>query len=292
MSKESSEAQATARRRVRVLDIDAGQAFTDGIDAIYDGRHDVIVVRGAFDATLMAQAGEQCESGDVDLGWSRPNRTMPVEDLQILGTDNPATPSYQSPRGASLEAYLASAAANDAKADAVFPAGYDVVGAIRAVLGQFAGGRPVDLARSGDGRRFVPYTVRRMPDGKQIGIHHDYHYQLDLYRELSTQLDTATLVSYVTTLREPEGGGELFVYGATSDATDLPRLPNGFAFDLAAIEARYDCARIVTHAGDLFLLASGRCLHRVSRVQGPRARVTMGGFLALDRPHQRVLFWS
>jgi hypothetical protein len=292
MVKETSQTRTNARRRVEVLDIDACHAVADGINAIYDGRHDVIVVRGAFDATLMARAGERCDADEVDLGWTRPNRAMPVEDLQILGTDNPATPSYQSPRGASLEAYLASAAANDGKAGVVFPPGYDVVGAIRAVLGQFAGGLPVEVASSGDGRRFVPYTLRRMPDGKQIGIHHDNHYQLDLYRELAAELDTTTLVSYVATLREPVSGGELFVYGATSDASDLPRLANGFAFDLAAIESRYDCARIVTHPGDLFLLAAGRCLHRVGRVQGPRARVTMGGFLALDRPHQRVLFWS
>ena len=44
--------------------------------------------------------------------------------------------------------------------------------------------------------------------------------------------------------------------------------------------------------GDVFLLASGRCLHRVSPIQGAKARVTMGGFLALDKPRERVLFWS
>ena len=117
---------------------------------------------------------------------------MPVEDLQILGTDNPATPSYQSPRGASLEAYLASAAANDAKADWCSRQGM------------------TSSARS------APCTGNLQADARSIS------------RGL------ATLVSHVTTLREPEGGG----------------------------------------------------------VQGPTARVTMGGFLALDRPHQRVLFWS
>ena len=44
--------------------------------------------------------------------------------------------------------------------------------------------------------------------------------------------------------------------------------------------------------GDLFLLASGRCLHRVGKISGPKARVTMGGFLALDKARERVLFWS
>jgi hypothetical protein len=32
---------------------------------------------------------------------------------------------------------------------------------------------------------FQPVTIRRLVEGKQIGIHHDFHYGLDLYRELS-----------------------------------------------------------------------------------------------------------
>jgi hypothetical protein len=40
------------------------------------------------------------------------------------------------------------------------------------------------------------------------------------------------------------------------------------------------------------VFASGRCLHRVNRIDGPRARVTMGGFLALDKDGRRVFYWS
>jgi hypothetical protein len=42
----------------------------------------------------------------------------------------------------------------------------------------------------------------------------------------------------------------------------------------------------------LFLFASARLLHRVSPVDGPQARFTMGGFLALDKARERVLYWS
>jgi hypothetical protein len=217
---------------------------------------------------------------------------MPVEDLQLLGTDTPATPTYQAPRGATLEAYLASAATHGSEAVAVFRPGFDATNEIRGVLSQFSGGRPVEVPRASDGRAYVPFTIRRLVDGKQIGIHHDYHYRLDLYQELSRQLDTRTLISYVATLRTPLAGGELFVYGATSDAADVPKLPNGFSYDLAAIEERYDCARFVMNAGDLFLLASSRCLHRVGPISGPKARITMGGFLALGKARERVLFWS
>ncbi len=259
---------------------------------MYDDGLDVIVVRGALDGALLAQVGEQLDSGAREVAWSRPNEKMPIEDLQLLGTDTPATPTFQAPRGASLDAYLNSAATHASRAAAVFDDGFDAAREIRTVLSRFSGARPVELPHANDGRAYVPFTIRRLVDGKQIGIHHDYHYRLDLYRELSQQVDTRTLVSYVATLQAPTSGGELFVYGAASDDADLPKLPNGYSYDLAAIEERYDHARIATRAGDLFLLASGRCLHRVDRISGPRARITMGGFLALDKSRERVLFWS
>ncbi len=294
MPEQSSPTAAAQRRPVRFLVVDASDlaAVGDGIENLYAGAFDVIVVRGAFDAVTLADVGQRLDSDDRDPGWSRPNVKMPVEDLQVLGTDTPATPTYQAPRGTSLDAYLASAAAHAGEAEAVFEPGFDAVGKIAALLGRFAGGRPVQLAHADDGRPYAPFTIRRLVDGKQIGVHHDYHYRLELYNELSQQVDTGTLVSYVATLRAPQAGGELFVYGAISDATDVPKLANGFSYDLPAIEARYDCVRLEMNAGDLFLLAAGRCLHRVGRIAGPQARITMGGFLAFDRVRERVLFWS
>ena len=283
---------SSVRGSVRFLDVDArdSSAVANGIEDLYDNAVDVIVVRDAFDREAMAEVGERLDRDDPS--WSRPNETMPVEDVQLLGTDTPATPTFRTPRGASLDAYLSSAAAHVGEAAAVFDAGFDAADEIRAALSRYSGSRPVESARTGDGRSYAPFTIRRLADGRQIGVHHDYHYRLDLYRELAEQVDTGTLISYVATLQSARAGGELLVYSATSDAPDLPKLPNGYSYDLAAIEARYDCATVATNPGDLFLLASGRCLHRVARIAGAQARITMGGFLALDRSRERVLFWS
>jgi len=285
---------ASSRRRVRAVDLPAADAaaVANGIEALYDDQFDVIVIRGAFPAGDLDAAGARLDRDDEDAGWSRPNEKMPVEDLQVLGTDIPATPTYQNPRGASLESYLASAVRHEAATAGVFADGFDATVQIQTVLARCSGGRPVRVPEAADGRRYVPFTVRRLTDGKQIGLHHDFHYKLPLYAELAPRLDTTTLVSYVATLRAPEAGGELFVYGVTPDTPDAPKLPNGFSWDLDAIEQRYDVARFVMGAGDLFLLASGRCLHRVGKIAGPRARVTMGGFLAMDKARREVLFWS
>jgi hypothetical protein len=281
-------------RRVRSVEVRAADptAASNAIEDLYNDVVDVVLARGAFARGPLETAGDWLDRDDSDPGWTRPNQRMPVEDIQILGTTTPATPTYQAPRGGSLDTYLQDAEHHHGDADRVFAETLNPTEEIRRVLSRYAGGRPVDVPVAADGRRYLPYTLRRLVDGKQIGIHHDYHYPLPLYSELAPHLDTRTLVSWVFTLRTPQAGGDLFVYAATSNAPDVPKMPNGFQYDLAAIEARYDSARITPDVGDLFLLASGRCLHRVERISGPHARVTMGGFLALDTAGTRVYFWS
>ena len=69
-------------------------------------------------------------------------------------------------------------------------------------------------------------------------------------------------------------------------------MPNGFSWDLPGVETALWFGPIKTDTGDLFLFASARLLHRVAPIAGPRARFTLGGFLALDAKRERVLFWS
>ena len=288
------QAPAPARRTVRFVDIDMAEAgaAANGIEDLYDDRLDAIIVRRAFSPELFGEIGRQLDRDDSGRPWTRPNEKMPVEDVQLLGTDTPATPTYAAPRGGSLEDYLAGAAKFRPTMEQAFDSTFVPGDQFGRVLAQFAGGRPAEVPVSSDGRSYLPATLRRLVDGKQIGIHHDYHYQLALYEELRQQVDTTTLVSFVAMLQAPDAGGELFVYGVTPTTPDVPKMPNGFQYDLAAIEARYDSASFKVGAGDLFLIASGRCLHRVAKIEGPHARVTMGGFLALDKGRKRVLFWS
>lgn len=285
--------QETLMRTVRSIDVPAADinGAENAIEDLYNDAIDVVVVRQALLVEPLIAAGERLDRGDRDPGWAHPNQKMPVEDIELLGTDTPATPTYQNPRGASLDEYLESAQRHRADAQ-VFGDEFNAGQEIHKALARFSGGRPVVTAKATDGRQYVPFTIRRLADGKQIGIHHDYHYGLPMYSDLAPQLDTRTLVSYVVTLQRPETGGDLFVYAVTPTTPDAPKLPNGFSFDLAAIEQRYHSARFTMEAGDLFLLASGRCLHRVDRIVGPRARVTMGGFLALDKERRQVLYWS
>ena len=275
----------TVGRVVRSADVDVADAgrLSNAIDQMYEDRLDVIVIRRALDPARLAAVGEQLDRDDTSAAWARPNARMPIEDIQVLGSDIPATPTYSAPTGASLDAYLESAKGHQAATAGLFDQDFNVAGEFRRVLGQFADGRPVDIPVADDGRQYVPFTIRRLVDGRQIGLHHDYHYPLALYSQLAPKLDTRTLISFVATLRRPEAGGELFVYAVTPDTPNPPKMPNGFQWDLEAVEKRFHWTSFETNPGDLFLLASGRCLHRIGRVAGPRARVSMGGFLALDK---------
>ena len=148
------------------------------------------------------------------------------------------------------------------------------------------------LSSGENAAKFSPFTVRRLTEGKGIGLHHDYHYPLPVYNDLAPQLDTRILVSFVVALRKPDAGGELVVYRVSRDTPNPPKQANGWAWDLEALEQRFPAAKFTTDVGDMFVFASGRCLHRVAPVVGPRARITMGGFLALDKAGSRVMFWS
>ncbi len=68
---------------------------------------------------------------------------MPVEDIQILGTDTLATPTYRAPRGGSLEAYLEGTLRHREEAARVFGPGFNARMEVEKVLNQFGGGRPV-----------------------------------------------------------------------------------------------------------------------------------------------------
>ncbi len=265
-------------------------ARANGIEELYDGGLDVIVLRGALPAAVLGPAGARIDADGGSVSWARPNQKNPAEDIRMLGM--PATPTYASPAGPDPDTYFAQAESTRRHAPAQFGGGWDPVPAIEGTLGRFAGGRPVTLPARADGRGFQPFTIRRLPDGTGIGLHHDYHFPLALYDELRAASDTSTLLSFFVIVQAPSGGGELTVYPISPDEPDPPKLPNGWAWDVPAVEARYPGEAFTLATGDLFLFASGRCLHRVNPVAGATARITMGGFLSLSAARDRVLYWS
>jgi len=274
--------------KVADLPVDRIDDIRNAIEDLYERRLDVATVRQAWREPQLAAVASVLDTGEKDPGWNRPNAVMPPEDIQVLGTA--ATPTYSTPTGPTLDRYLEDAGWYDKSP--LFGGNIDPAAAIATALARHAGGRPVELLETPTGKRFSPFTVRRLAEGKGIGLHHDLHTSLAMFQDIAPGLDRRTLVSYVFTLQGPEAGGELCVYDCAPDEPNAPKLANGFSWDLAGVEQRYGSVKVHTDTGDLFLFASARLLHRVAPVVGKRARFTLGGFLALDASRERVLFWS
>src|SRR5262249_34140096 len=179
---ETKDARTRAKVRSVLSDASEKEQYSNVINHIYDDALDLFQLRNAFPAEAMADLARKLDRDRDSISWARPNAVMPPADIFLLGTDTPATPTFKTPRGASLEAYLESASRHDAATAELVSSQFDFITSIEETLSQLAGGKPVSVPVSTDGRRYVPYTLRLLGDGKQIPIHNDYHYPLALYK--------------------------------------------------------------------------------------------------------------
>lgn len=277
-------------RDIRVNEIAADEvdAHASAIEDIHQGRLDALVVQRGFPEAVRRAILARVAAGG-DLPWLRPNRTGPQADIRVLGVA--ATPTFETPGGPPVDAYFTDAARYDAIYDRLPGAEPGVPHHLEAVLGRLSGGRSVERLVRPDGRSFAACTVRVLPEGQRIIVHNDHsHFQLPVYRDVVDRLDTSASLSFLVLLQAPESGGELVIHGVTH-ADPVPRLPGGMP-DGAAIQERYPARRIAMAEGDLMLFAAGRLYHHVAPVVGSRPRITLGGFLTLDRDHRSVVYWN
>src|SRR5262249_55894876 len=128
---------------IRSVDLDARDLspVRDGIVDLYEDRLDVIMIRGAFSREAIAAVGAELDRNDRGPGWANPNARIPSEDIQVIGTA--ATPTYSTPQGPTVDAYVAGAQKVQSSAAQLFA--FDPADEFRRVLAQLAGGRPVGI---------------------------------------------------------------------------------------------------------------------------------------------------
>ena len=105
------------------------------------------------------------------------------------------------------------------------------------------------------------------------------------------RFDRETLLSWFVTLQPAEAQGALTIYGLWGSDPDPPMLPSRF-LDIEVLENDYEKRTLSLQAGDLVIFDSGRHVHRVTPVEGTRARLTLGGFMTFDRTRAELAFWS
>jgi hypothetical protein len=156
-------------------------------------------------------------------------------------------------------------------------------------------GLEVSVPVAPDGRRYAPCTARRLVPGGTI----DLHCELETRRfgtmsALSSLADLSAQLSFYAPMVLPDGGGELHVYPLRfedGEGAALGRMSRSAPATITWAEG-HGVSIPRPRVGDLLVFDAGRHFHRVSRVEGDRARWTIGGFLARSRDGTQLLQWS
>jgi len=148
---------------------------------------------------------------------------------------------------------------------------------------------------------FLPFSVRVVFPGKGgLYLHRDGELLPYIHDEVSERLSrliiSDTMMSWFFTLQQPEKGGELWI--ADSGYTELEKngpvqlkKPDGTIIEN---EDELEHIKVKTPAGSLLLFKGGSYWHKViAPAESCKPRVTLGGFMAVSRPNENVLFfWS
>lgn len=174
----------------------------------------------------------------------------------------------------------------------LFPPSLGVRDYVAGLLSHLDNGRPFRVPPGPvAGEEYMFATVRAHLEGGFIPPHCDNEQALrPSYRHLRTLVEPH-MMSYVVALTRSDGGGALEVY----DYRFEPSAAVPMNVDRAG--ARPDVTHLASVSfrlppGAMIVFDSGRYLHRVSPVEGPRKRWTVSSFLALSRRGDAVFCWG
>jgi hypothetical protein len=275
----SAPSTSPARSPVVSLDAKELERRPDAIGEMFAGTLAGLVVRGAFDRSLLERAPARLGSGEVCL----PRAEVPVLRGHLLGVPLVAA-------DLSLDGYLDSADRFRAGCDALL--GTDLEATLRRLFTRLSGGRDVAVPERG-GRRYLPAGFRVLVDGDALPFHYENStFDNPRMAALNQQIDQRSLMSFYVPVQNARRGGELRLY-AVDAAGDNSRVIERLGGNESArgwFESRgYEV--VAPGVGDLLVFDGGGVYHEVTPVEeGPRW--TLGGFLALSRDGRSVRFWS
>lgn len=224
--------------------------------------------------------------------WGTPNQGMKGGEIRTIGAA--ATPTFTSFTGPEVNAYLESSQKVSLLTAELFE-GLNPLERCQDLFSELADGalaRPPQYELNEEVLgQWLPFNYRALDEGEQIYSHHDQHYKLPIYQGFPTFLDQHTALSWFITLQRPQAGGELVLYGLWGSDPNPPILPTRF-LDTLVLEQQYRKEKISLENGDLVIFDSGHFVHRVTPIEGPNPRLTMGGFMTFSKDRQKLAFWS
>jgi hypothetical protein len=254
----------------------------DLLGDVFRRRHVGAIVRGVFEPDHMAALVERLQGGIEGI----PRAVAPTFKGGLYGT--PLVMGSEDLRG-----YLDDAERFRAAIAPLFAAVGGLETRIESVLGRVAGGLPIGVARTRDGREYLPATIRVLIEGDSLPIHYENGTtRAAAMKPILAELDAETIMSFYVPVALPEEGGILEVF-TTDCSGDGHRIIGDLGGPERArtILAERGCIQVLPGVGDMLLFDGGRHYHLVTEVRRG-ARWTLGGFFAYAKDHGRIVYWS
>jgi hypothetical protein len=277
---DAARARTASFLRLRTCD-HASLPAEDLLGAMHARRLDGLVVRGVFTAAEMDRVVERLET-----------RTPGAARCALSDDDTAYSLGRMLLMSSSVERYLEQVDELEAYVRSLFEGLPDFRERVWHLLSTLCAERlatPTDA----EGRPYAFAAVRCVPPGAELPTHCEKEQQnKPVYGAMNAKLDDVTLLSYYVALSPADAASRLVVYDLRVDGA-LPRLTREKKETVRrAIEARYPYQPIAVEQGDLVLFDGGRFYHRVTPVQGPRPRWTLGGFLGFSSDARQVYVWA
>lgn len=251
------------------FDAELASNYPDGINQIYQGKIDGMLLKEVFSQAEMLEVKSRLERESDELETVRYGTTLGCV-LMAAGSDK--------------ERYFQGADSFRDKLKTLFNTSFEA--RVEAVLSQMSGGRKVEVARENDERIYTPATVRFVYPNRGGMVPHKNNDFLpnSYYDHLQQIARMVDALSYFIIINKPESGGDLVLYDLpTEESMTLTK-----DLDLEKYPKRY----ITSDIGDMILFHGGNIVHQITDVIGQKVRITIGGFLAMSKDEQKFLYWS
>ncbi|WP_414565758.1 MULTISPECIES: 2OG-Fe(II) oxygenase [unclassified Anabaena] len=252
------------------FDAESTKNYSDGINEIYQGKIDGILLKGIFSQAEMLAVTHKLENKNYQLEAVGYGTTLGYVLAAASGK---------------IDKYLRTAANFRSELKRLFNTNFEA--RVEATLSQMSGGRKVELARENDERIYTPATFRFLhPNRGGIGLHRDNEFLVQpSYQYLNKVAKMVNSLSYFIIVDTPEKGGDLVLYDVPVEQSET-RIKD---LDLEKCPKKI----INTNIGDMILFRGGNILHQVTPdVEGRKTRITIGGFLAISKDDQKIFYWS
>ncbi len=236
---------------------------------LFSGRAPGLVVRGFYDEARCRELAGRIAARLRCLGGA-PSHVGP--SLAAHATDR--------------EGYFG--AARDARGEfaGIFRGVGDPMPRMRAAVGRMFRGR-VRVA-SERGRAYSPGSIRIHRGGDSVPVHRD-HAGYEGREYAVSGIDHQ--LSCVLRVQEPEGGGDLIVYGRRWEVGDERFRNVDFGYSPRVTGKAAGCRISGAGSGDLVII-NPAYYHRVTTVAGGTPRITLGMFLGFRAGDPRIVAWS